>query len=967
MSGAEAIAVLGVVSSIVAIVDAAQKIYSTAKESHGLPEAFREVASRLPIVENILSSVKENIGSDEVDEDSCRGVRDVAKVCEEKAERLRNLFQKAIPREGTPDLKRYYMAVKAYGKGNEVETLMKGILEDTQLLVCERGIQTATLSQQKAIAEAIQQISPTPPSVPDSLFEERGFVNINRPKEDVPAACMNALFLTDPQYDRDQLVREKGKRVKGTCEWIKSHNLYASWLRTSSQLLWLSGGPGKGKTMLSIYLAEELERKAESLDNSMFLQYFCDNKDEKRRTAVTVLRGLIFQLLKSNSKLFKYILPSYETQRESLFANPAFDSLWRIFKNMISDPVIGSTYCILDGLDECDVTSVEALLRSFVTLCSEMIDDQPIFNFKFFLVSRDLPGIIPEILSERPRISLDPDAEKEVAGDIEQFIEAKINELARLKRYSETLTTYVKKVFRNRAQGTFLWVGIVARELMRYRASEVEAALNQIPSKLDELYARILLQTENSRRDMVAEMLRWVVMAVRPLTMYELMAAIDYPTKPSAYVDRDDFIKDQISYCGYFLTIEGEKVGLIHQSAKDYLLREACDANPELEFFRVKKEAANVEVARRYFHYPQEGALAEGPISLYNDMDKDRRKEFPFLSYAVCHYPDHARFLSSSESIFDMSLPFYQKRSPMREAWARTYDPPAFSFFDMPLESCTVLHFASWCGITPLVQRLLYPKSLAEKLKRLYLDKKDGQGRTALGLAIRGGHQDIIRLLLEKGADINIINNDGGVESTALEMSAWTGNKESMQCILEKARYFKKDTKNEALLLAASWVGSEAMVLLLLKHGANIDFKDYIGETALYRAALSGSNSVVRVLIQNGADVNAKNKWGETALHKAAAKGYTNMISALLEGGCDINAKDKWGQTALHEAACGGTDETRIRLLLEGGCDINAKDKKGKTALHIAALGVNGYLDIEVEDSSPRIFIGFLPLSEYIK
>jgi hypothetical protein len=82
--------------------------------------------------------------------------------------------------------------------------------------------------------------------------------------EDFNQDCLNALWqtsprLTDPREDRKSLIDTKGERVSGTCKWIKSNATYLSWLRSRSQLLWLSGGPGKGKTMLSIFLAEELE------------------------------------------------------------------------------------------------------------------------------------------------------------------------------------------------------------------------------------------------------------------------------------------------------------------------------------------------------------------------------------------------------------------------------------------------------------------------------------------------------------------------------------------------------------------------------------------------------------------------------------------------------------------------------------------------------------------------------------
>lgn len=78
-----------------------------------------------------------------------------------------------------------------------------------------------------------------------------------------------------------------------------------------------------------------------------------------------------------------------------------------------------------------------------------------------------------------------------------------------------------------RAQGTFLWVGIVAKSLRKCRPTEVEGALKLFPSGLEEVYARMLLQIDKDRRKIVAKILRWFVMAVRPLTLSELGAAIE--------------------------------------------------------------------------------------------------------------------------------------------------------------------------------------------------------------------------------------------------------------------------------------------------------------------------------------------------------------------------------------------------------------------------------------------------------
>ena len=79
-------------------------------------------------------------------------MKPIIKTCKKKAEMLKELFYKAIPADGAQDVERYWKAVKAYGRGNEIENLMKAMLENVQLLACKHGMKTATKDQQEQIA-----------------------------------------------------------------------------------------------------------------------------------------------------------------------------------------------------------------------------------------------------------------------------------------------------------------------------------------------------------------------------------------------------------------------------------------------------------------------------------------------------------------------------------------------------------------------------------------------------------------------------------------------------------------------------------------------------------------------------------------------------------------------------------------------------------------------------------------------
>ena len=557
---------------------------------------------------------------------------------------------------------------------------------------------------------------------------------------------------------------------------------------------------------------------------------------------------------------------------------------------MSCDPMLGTIYCVLDGLDECDEVLLEDLLRQLKALFSNSPSDSSSNHLKLIVFSRELPDFIQELLSGFPHIRLDPDADNEVNQDINRFIDVVLDDLSLYRQYPEALYMKVKKVFHDRGQGTFLWVGIVAKTLRRYKATEVEKALNDFPPGLEELYARILLQIDVDRREIAAKMLRWVVLAVRPLTLSELSTAVESAVEPSSAFNCDDVIRDQISYCGYLLTIKEHTVSLIHQSAKDYLLRGDPDPNPELESFRVKEKVGHGEIARKCFHYLQNSFPPGREVN--TSYFTSQFKAFPLLSYAARYWPVHARSLSRSDDIFDLSLSFYRKKSRVRDSWLETYrflmDSNVFN-----VVSPGLLHVASWFGILPLIENLLTQKGFTNRVQRFRsINKKDSNGGTALTVAAQSGHLAIVQLLLEKGADIEA-----------------------------------KDILKETALMKAVRGGYFGIVQLLLKKGADVEAKDRWNETATIKAAEYGYSSVVQLLLEKGADVEAKNKWNQTALIRAARDGHLDVVQLLLEKGADIEAKDRLDTTALIKAALNGNKGV-VQLLLEKGANIDAKDKR---------------------------------------
>jgi hypothetical protein len=94
MSGAEAAFVVGLISGVISIIEATKTIYDAAKDAKGQPEAFRQVAARLPLVTAILHKAKERTQA--LDEMAQEALEPTLESCKTKAKKLKKMFQKVV-------------------------------------------------------------------------------------------------------------------------------------------------------------------------------------------------------------------------------------------------------------------------------------------------------------------------------------------------------------------------------------------------------------------------------------------------------------------------------------------------------------------------------------------------------------------------------------------------------------------------------------------------------------------------------------------------------------------------------------------------------------------------------------------------------------------------------------------------------------------------------------------------------
>jgi hypothetical protein len=634
------------------------------------------------------------------------------------------------------------------------------------------------------------------------------------------------------------VISAKGTRVAGTCEWITHNESYRAWLGGGgSRLLWISGGPGKGKTMMSVFLTEELEKRASSTDDAQSIFYFCSCQDEKRNTGVAVLRGLVHQIVTKRPGLIKHALSYFETPERTQQTVSSLETLWIIFSKLVGDADLGNMFCVLDGLDECEEGARRALLPRIVGLFSPQTPSPTSTStaFRLAIVSRDIHGLRGCV-----RVKLDPDNNEKVASDIERFISVRVDELSKIEGFNDEMLTAVQTTLLKRAQGTFLWVGFAMDELLQKQTcTEVLKALEGLPSGLPAIYSRMLLQIPMERRQISSLILRWVTMALQPLQLQELAAVVDVqPSFP--LLTREHATRDAIAQCGPLLIVQEQEVSLVHQSARDYLLRRERGCNAVPEEFRIEPERAHLELAQSCLQYIAQSSLQCKELDLGDDSLWHRS---PFLRYAVLQWPEHAKSCSElGVELFSPSSSFPLTDSTLRENWLAAYLDAKNWFYPFP---SSLLSTACSIGVGSWVRAILTQKRWKSWVY-LAVNRKDNNGCTALHFAAKRGHEAVVQLLLDKGADIKAKDKPG---QTALHFAV-TG-------------------------------GHEAVVQLLLNKGADINAKDNNGKTVLHRAAFGGHEAVVRLLVDSGADVKAKDNNGKTALYWPAQYGTEAMVRLL--------------------------------------------------------------------------------------
>ncbi|KAL2071242.1 hypothetical protein VTL71DRAFT_12477 [Oculimacula yallundae] len=819
---------------------------------------------------------------------------------------------------------------------------------------------------------------------------------------DVERQCI--AILTQNTSDASEQKSALEARVEGTCRWILSNPLYSDWnVQKNTSLLWISGYPGSGKTILSAYLLEYLSVDETSpllaRDNKSPCYFFCDETIETRRDGTAVLRSLIHQLVRRRRQVIKYLKAAYDIQGPSFYQN--FNELWRIFIAIASDKRIGPINVIVDAIDECEELTRGRLLQSIIKLVdqSQSMAESPI-NFpriKFVITSRpQLSRLYPPQVSKV--LMIDP-SQGSVEDDLRLVIQARIAGIVSRTHCKPEAQEYLEKALYAKADRTFLWVTLVLHLLEKsYLAlqKDFERIVDELPQNLTATYERLLQRIPSKDQEYASKLLHFIAGSSRPLTLEEmgvLIALNDHTSLKAMVNDMQPNIQETIEGAlGPLIRIWNSRIYLVHLSLKEFLLglTEEPD-HPLAAKFGIHSAKANALIAEACICYlslddfsrdmfiVDEKDTDTSPISRLSLSDESNTQDiysledlwdpfhigengredlfldpavleaeactriegrYPFFDYAAMHWSEH--FALGSELATPKLKATARSLSDARNIPGSNWLRYYWSYSNIDM-SCPrdfdTMVTASYFGHQDTVEYLLDLSAFADT----NMSRIRG-----LFWAARRGHANIVDTLLKRGASPDVRVADG---STCLIAASQYDHGEVVRLLLDGEGLISTEIgyrvnytwqRGRTPLSIAAGSGFLGIVRQLLDHEHVLpDAPDFDGWTPLFYSVFGKHLDVLQALLcDRRVSPNHTDRTGRNAMSWAASEGHIDIVKYLLSlQHMRVEERDQVGRDPLSWAAGSGHLEIVIELRRSRRFDISSRDNDGRNAISWACHG----------------------------
>lgn len=224
-------------------------------------------------------------------------------------------------------------------------------------------------------------------------------------------------------------------------------------------------------------------------------------------------------------------------------------------------------------------------------------------------------------------------------------------------------------------------------------------------------------------------------------------------------------------------------------------------------------------------------------------------------------------------------------------------------------------------------------KSLLQK-NPILVNEKNNQGRTPLFMAILQRNQDMVKLLIDKGALVRI--GDSNLRAP-IHFAGFMNDTSMIALLLDNGAVIDTRAIGAATpLIHSSLTDRVELSRFLIRKGADINIQCNALSTPLYFAVLNNNLEYLRYLLDAGADIDTPDFLNRTPLYVAVRDGYPEIVKLLIQYGADYNFKDVYlNRSLLHLAAIQG-HRNIAELLIQKGLNVNEKDLSKRTPLDYA-------------------------------
>ncbi|KAI8663498.1 NACHT-sigma domain-containing protein [Fusarium keratoplasticum] len=786
--------------------------------------------------------------------------------------------------------------------------------------------------------------------------------------------------------------------AKGTCEWLLLHKTYKSWTSCDRGLLWIKGKPGSGKSTLLRYVLNNVMAIPNIRESALILSFFFHGRGtELQRTPFGLFRSLLHQFLRYVPEALTDFVAAFQQRCETV-GKPGEKWQWhphelqrRFESSLLNVLKTRPLWLFVDALDECGEENARKLVKEFKSLL-ETAPSIELKKFRICFTCRHYPILaldgVFEIWVEKENSK---DISTFVQAELSSFRERTSSTIPDLimKRANGVFLwarLVVKRILDLELEGA----GLKQIEAVILSVpQELDALYRQLIQSMSPDSLKLIQWICFATRPLSLEELRWAMLVEADCphrSLFECQNAGDYPSDDDRMKRRVQTLSCGLAevtspvHQGLFRregSIGSGRIQFIHQSVKDFFVEKGLSAldgslsiRPSTAIWLVTAVFLHYFPRRllssHAFHFPivfaisafwRHGVLAGtakpdvvvgiahhrlSKICLrYLAMEEISRlashkrdsiiSEFPFLHYATASWVAHTK-QSHVRGVLqeDLLECFTWPSNTLMERWVCVYRILEQYSRDCPLEGTSLVHVMSRYGVAGALWAIL---KRADQVG-INIDARDSDGRTPLSWAAEGGHEAVVRLLLDRGAHTEVPDKES---RTPLWRAAEKGHEAVVRLLLDRGAHTEvPDKESRTPLWRAAEKGHEAVARLLLDRGAHTEAADKGGWTPLLWAAAMGRRAVVRLLLDRGAHLEAADLEGRTPLLWAAEKGHEAVVRLLLDRDAHAEAAEMDGRTPLWWAAAGG-HEAIVRLLLDRSAHTEAADLKGQTPLLWAA------------------------------